>query len=156
MQFKYASFFSIGLTYINIFCLLCDLQAPLADAALSVFMEWPSGNIQALLDAYQMSTDTCSIQQVQSQLQHLLCLFITNHSCENKLTYLLSSQISDEKCQEQNRPKKIISIHISYNFDLIYSWCLSERSFILLQKWRNDSDSFLPCPLCETFIGVRR
>lgn len=42
--------------------LLCDSQAPLADAARSVFTEWPSGNSRALQDAYQMSTDTCGIQ----------------------------------------------------------------------------------------------
>lgn len=47
---------------IKLLSVLCDAQAPLADAALSVFMEWPSGNSRALQDAYQMSTDTCSIQ----------------------------------------------------------------------------------------------
>lgn len=47
---------------IKLLSVLCDTQAPLADAALSVFMEWPSGNSRALQDAYQMSTDTCSIQ----------------------------------------------------------------------------------------------
>lgn len=47
---------------IKLFSVLSDAQAPLADAALSVFMEWPSGNSRALQDAYQMSTDTCSIQ----------------------------------------------------------------------------------------------
>lgn len=47
---------------IKLLSVLCDSQAPLADAALSVFMEWPSGNSRALQDAYQMSTDTCSFQ----------------------------------------------------------------------------------------------
>lgn len=47
---------------IKLLSVLSDAQAPLADAALSVFMEWPSGNSRALQDAYQMSTDTCSIQ----------------------------------------------------------------------------------------------